>query len=317
MDHSFSDRIKRHARSLGFTKAGIASPDLPDIHRQRLSQWLEAGYSASMGWMAARSVERADVYTYFPEVKSVISVAMNYFTGRAQDGPGQVKISNYAWGGDYHTVIKRKLFELLTFIMSLCPKVKYRVCVDTSPVTDKVWAQQAGLGWQGKHTNFITTNHGSWLFLGELMVDIELRPDTPFKSDHCGTCTACLDACPTKAFPAPYVLDAGKCISYLTIEHRGDIPPEFAGAFDGWIYGCDICQQICPWNQKSEQKTDVPEFQMREGIQRKSQEEWGQLNEVEFRTLFRHSAVKRTKYSGLIRNIEWVSKTVGRIRPTE
>ncbi|NQU67744.1 MAG: tRNA epoxyqueuosine(34) reductase QueG [Candidatus Marinimicrobia bacterium] len=317
MNTSFSSVITSYALSIGFSKAGITTPDLPDIPKQRLSQWLDAGYNANMQWMAKRSTERGDVYAYFPEVKSVISVAMNYFTARASDSPDALKISNYAWGDDYHDMMKQKLFELLAFIRLEYPDCNYRVCVDTSPVQDKVWAQRAGLGWQGKHTNLITTDHGSWLFLGELMLDIELTPDSPFDTDHCGSCTACLDACPTNAFPQPYVLDASKCISYLTIEHRGDIPPEFEGVFNGWIYGCDICQQVCPWNQKFEQVTHQPEFQMREQIRDRSTEQWSELSEDEFRRVFKNSAVKRTKHRGLKRNINFVSKTVGKNQSTE
>jgi len=180
--------------------------------------------------------------------------------------------------------------------------------VDTSPIMEKDWAQKAGLGWIGKHTNLITRDYGSWIFLGELLLDVELEYDNPFDDDLCGTCTACLDACPTDAFPEPYVLDSNKCISYLTIEHRGDLPTELEDKLSGWIYGCDICQEVCPWNQKFSQVTDEVTFQPRSDINERSLADWKKLTEEDFRVLFKKSAVKRTKYSGLKRNISLLER---------
>ena len=255
IDKSFTEQIKDKAISLGFSKVGIASPNLPESHKFRLSQWFQSEYHASMEWMIKRSEERMDVYKYFPDVISVISVAMNYFTGRNDPSSKSLKISNYAWGDDYHDLVKRKLYMLLEMIKSKHPTVKSRVCVDTSPVPDKLWAVQAGLGWQGKHTNLITKDHGSWVFLGELMLDIELLADAPFKADHCGSCTACMEACPTNAFTEPYVLDSNKCISYLTIEHRRKISKVFENIFQGCIYGCDFLQKVCSWKRKFDRTT--------------------------------------------------------------
>ncbi|MFQ6610931.1 MAG: tRNA epoxyqueuosine(34) reductase QueG [Fidelibacterota bacterium] len=312
MDRSFAEQIKEKTITLGFSKVGIASPNLPESIKYQLSKWIQSGYHASMDWMARRSEERLDVYKYFPEVRTVISVALNYFTGRTVPAPDSLKISNYAWGDDYHDLVKHKLYKLLEMIKSKYPNVKSRVCVDTSPVPDKLWAVQAGLGWQGKNTNLITKEFGSWLFLGELMLDIELETDAPFEADHCGSCSACLEACPTNAFPEPYVLDANRCISYLTIEHKGNFPNEFENTFNGWIYGCDICQQVCPWNVKFEKLSENSEFRIRDEIKFRSQEEWRFLSKEEFQMVFKNSAVKRTKFEGLKRNIKFASKNVGR-----
>ncbi len=235
--------------------------------------------------MEKRKNERGDIHDYFSNAKSVVSVGLNYYTGHDQnDISSDFKFSNYAWGDDYHDVLKSKLFTLLGWLKYEVNDVKGLVCVDTSPVMDKVWAQNAGLGWQGKHTNLITRDHGSWLFLGELILDIELEPDEPFTEDLCGSCTACIDACPTQAL-GEYEIYSEKCISYLTIEHRGDFPEE-QNELHGWIYGCDICQEVCPWNEKLEK------------------EDWRALDEEGFRKLFKGSAVKRTKFSGLSRNIK-------------
>ena len=245
---------------------------------------------------------------YFPEVKSVISVGLNYYSGRSVRNSEKSGISNYAWGDDYHDILKEKLYESLKRIKQKIPIDNYRVCVDTSPVMDKAWAQKSGIGWIGKHTNLITRYYGSWIFLGELLLDVELEYDTPFDDDLCGTCTACLDACPTDAFPEPYVLDSNKCISYLTIEHRGDLPTELENKLSGWIYGCDICQEVCPWNITFSQLSNENSFKPRENLQERPIPQWEKLTEEDFRILFKKSAVKRTKYIGLKRNISVIEK---------
>ena len=261
------------------------------------------GHHATMEWIIKRKNERGDIQTYFPEAKSVISIGLNYFVGKDQSNiHSDYKLSNYAWGDDYHDVIKKRLFQLLGWIKETHHDVKGVVCTDTSPVMDKVWAQRAGLGWLGKHTNLITRDHGSWLFLGELILDIKLDYDAPFNDDLCGSCTACIDACPTQALDE-YQIDAGKCISYLTIEHRGKLP-ENQNDLQGWIYGCDICQDVCPWNEKFSETSNIPEFQPRQEISNWTNEDWQNLDEEQFRKLFKGSAVKRTKYVGLKRNIE-------------
>ena len=218
-----SASIKSFALDLGFSVVGIAKAEFLEKQSDQLDQWLVAGNHATMEWMASRKGERGDIHKYFPEAKSVISVGLNYFTGNADPSDEIGKVSNYAWGEDYHIVFKKKLHQLLNFIKKSNSELKSRVCVDTSPIMDKVWAQRAGLGWQGKHTNLINRDFGSWLFLGELIVDVEFEYDTPFTEDLCGTCTACIDDCPTKAL-TEYKIDSNKCISYLTIEHRGDLP---------------------------------------------------------------------------------------------
>ena len=298
-----SESIKKKAKELGFQKVGIAKAESTPKEKADLESWLKQGRHATMEWIVKRKNERGDIHTYFPEAKSIISVGINYYVGKDQshilfDG----KISNYAWGDDYHDVVKKRLFQLLGWIKESQPKIKGIVCVDTSPVMDKVWAQRAGLGWLGKHTNLITRDHGSWLFLGELILDIDLEFDSPFDDDLCGNCTACIDACPTQALNE-YQIDAGKCISYLTIEHRGDLPAD-QNNLHGWIYGCDICQDVCPWNEKFSETSDISEFKPRPEILNWTNEDWQNLDEDGFRKLFRGSAVKRTKYVGLKRNIE-------------
>ena len=295
--------IRETAQNLGFSKLGIApaTPEQQSINR--LDSWLTKGYHSTMYWMGKRADERGDIGKYYPEAKSVISLGLNYFTGNVSSDPDVGKISNYAWGDDYHDIIKSRLYQLLGEIKSKFPKINGIACVDTSPIMEKDWAQKAGIGWIGKHTNLITRDYGSWIFLGELLLDIELEYDTPFDDDLCGTCTACLDACPTDAFPEPYVLDSNKCISYLTIEHRGELPTELDDKLTGWIYGCDICQEVCPWNQKFSKMSCENSFQPRLNFNERSLPDWGDLSEDEFKRLFKKSAIKRTKFSGLKRNI--------------
>ena len=250
-----------------------------------------------------RKDERGNIHKYFPEARSVIAVGMNYYTGKNQDDlRSDYKFSNYAWGDDYHTVLKKQLYQLLNWIKENNSKVKGVVCVDTSPVMDKVWAQRGGLGWIGKHTNLISRDLGSWLFLGELILDLELDYDAPFEEDLCGTCLACIESCPTQALDE-YKIDAGKCISYLTIEHRGELP-ESQSDLHGWIYGCDVCQEVCPWNEKFAIETKTGEFQPRKEIIEFISEDWDSLDEDSFKRIFKDSAVKRTKYVGLKRNID-------------
>ena len=299
--------IKNTSSDLGFAQIGISPASQDSIKSQQLQQWIENGYHASMQWMESRYRERSNILEYFPEAKSVISVSMNYFTGNAHKGKNIGKISNYAWGDDYHEILKPRLSKLLKSIKSIKPNLKGLVCVDTSPIMEKAWAQKSGLGWIGKHTNLITQNYGSWIFLGEIILNIELEYDLPFIEDLCGSCTACLDACPTQAFPEPYVLDSSKCISYLTIEHRGKFKndPELSN----WIYGCDICQEVCPWNIKFSTKSNESAFKPRENLQNRKLKEWALLTEEKYTTLFKGSAIKRTKYKGLKRNIEVSNQT--------
>lgn len=308
---TLSRRIKDKALALGFDFVGIASASETANAEENLEKWISMEYFGTMYWIEKRASERGDIHQYFPEAKTVISVGLNYYTGSAEDLPGDLKISNYAWGEDYHDLIKGRLFKLLEFVKEQHGKVNSRVCVDTSPVMDKVWAQKAGLGWIGKHTNLITREMGSWLFLGELILDIVLDADQPFAEDLCGSCSACLDACPTDALVEPYVLDARRCISYLTIENRQKvIPEELSENFEGWIYGCDICQQVCPWNIKFNQVSKESAFQLRPEIENLANKNWQELDEDRFRKIFKGNAARRTGYTRFQRNIQAASKTV-------
>ncbi len=304
---SFSSEIKIQAQKLGFQKTGIARASSTPREKADLDEWLALGKYGTMEWMKKRQKERGNIFHYFPEAKSVIALGMNYFSGYTQeDLPSAFKISNYAWGDDYHLVMKSQLFKLLKWIEESSPGIKGLVCVDTAPVMDKVWGSAAGLGWIGKHTNLISRDYGSWLFLGELILDIELKYDLPFSENLCGSCSACIDACPTQALE-DYKIDARKCISYLSIEFRGEIDPDKQD-FNGWIYGCDICQEVCPWNKKFEQVTDKLAFQPKREILEYSKKNWQELEEEEFRKLFSKSAIKRTKFAGLMRNINLNTK---------
>ena len=303
-----SDIIKEKAIELGFHKVGIAKATKTKQEQERLDEWLDQKKHADMEWIENRKSERGNIFNYFSEAKTVISLGMNYYVGKEQsDLTSDFKFSNYAWGDDYHLVIKSKLFSLLEFIKNKKPNVKGLVCVDTAPIMEKVWAQRAGLGWQGKHTNLISTDFGSWLFLGEIIIDFELEPDDPFTKDLCGSCTACIDACPTHAL-GEYELDSGKCISYLTIEHRGDFSKGYDN-LDGWIYGCDICQEVCPWNISFSKISEEKYFEPRADIINNTDQKWLEIDQEKFSAIFKKSAAKRTKLMGLKRNIKSVNES--------
>lgn len=296
--------LKGVARDLGFQRVGIARAGPIPRARAQLEGWLESGFQATLDWMARRRGERGDIQTYFPTARSVIVVGLNYFSGTSREvfGGTPFKFSNYAWGEDYHRLVSERLKVLLAALQEHRPGVQGKTCVDTAPVMEKVWARRAGLGWQGKHTNLISRDYGSWLFLGELIVDHQLEADPPFDDDLCGSCRACIEACPTGALSA-YQLDARKCISYLTVEHRGELPEEYRHRLEGWIYGCDRCQEVCPWNLKFQQLSPEKGFQPRWEIRDWGQADWLNLDQGQFRKIFRHSAVQRTKFSGLKRNL--------------
>jgi len=302
-----STHIRQRAVKLGFSKVGFARAEQLQGESVHLQDWLNRGYHASMGWMEKNSDKRMDVAKVLPGVKSVVCVALNYFTeSRHSDAAGTGKISRYAWGDDYHLVMTDRLEKLLKEIQEFEPALKGKVYVDTGPVMDKVWAARAGLGWQGKHTNLITKDFGSWVFLGEILLDVELEYDDPVM-DACGTCTACLDACPTQAIVEPYLLDSSKCISYLTIEHKGDIEDKLSRNFEGWIYGCDICQDVCPWN-RFQQPTPEVAFQPRSWNSAPVLKEIENLTKEQFNERYRKSPIKRTKREGFIRNARAVSR---------
>lgn len=295
--------IKDKAIEIGFGKVGVAKAMETTKEKVYLNSWIGKGSHASMKWLEKRKDERGDINVYFPEAKSVISVGLNYYVGKNQANlKSDYKFSNYAWGEDYHLVLKKKLFKLLSWIKKSEPNIKGLVCVDTAPIMEKVWAQRAGLGWIGKHTNLITPDHGSWFFLGELILDIDLKPDPMFDDDLCGSCTACLDACPTKAL-TEYEIESEKCISYKTIEYRGDFTNQNEN-LHGWIYGCDICQDVCPWNNKFSKKSSSKDFLPKEEIVDWTTEKWNNLDEESFKRIFKGSSVKRTKYIGLKRNLD-------------
>ena len=302
------DTIKEKAIELGFHKVGIAKAAKTKKEQERLDEWLDQKKHADMEWIENRKSERGNIFNYFSEAKTVISLGMNYYVGKEQsDLTSDFKFSNYAWGDDYHLVIKSKLFSLLEFIKNKKPNVKGLVCVDTAPIMEKVWAQRAGLGWQGKHTNLISTDFGSWLFLGEIIIDFELEPDDPFTKDLCGSCTACIDACPTHAL-GEYELESGKCISYLTIEHRGDFI-DGHDDLDGWIYGCDICQEVCPWNISFSKISEEKYFEPRADIINNTNQKWLEMDQEKFSGIFKKSAAKRAKLMGLKRNIKSVNES--------
>ena len=306
MSSNIKNKIIDKAHQIGFQKIGFAKADFYKEDEKNLYSWINNGYNATMEWIEKRKEERSNILKYFPEVKTVISFGYNYYSGRSTNISDEYKFSNYAWGEDYHIVIKKYLFEIVEYMKTIVSDFNYRVCVDTSPLMEKQWAMRSGIGWIGKHTNLITRDYGSWLFIGEILVDFEIKPDSFYEKDLCGTCTACIDECPTDAILEPYVLDSNKCISYLTIEHRGEIPADKRSELDNWIYGCDVCQEVCPWNIKFSQLTKKESFQPREGIQnKKSIKDWD-IDKKEFNQIFKNSAVKRTKYEGLMRNIDLV-----------
>lgn len=300
---SLAEKIKQKAVEIGFDKVGIVRADPLTHENDHLNTWLENNFYGQMSWMAREPDKRNDPRLLFPEVQAIIVVALNYFTDhKHEDDPTAGKISRYAWGDDYHDVLREKLTELLEWIKSEKPDVAGKICVDTSPFMDKAWAVRAGLGWLGKHTNLITTELGSWVFIGSLLLNIELDYDNEIVEDHCGTCTACLDACPTNAIVEPYVVDSRKCISYATIELRDEnLPDEIVSNLDGWLYGCDICQDVCPWN-RFETKTNELRFEPRENEISLVLKTVEQMTHDEYVIRFRGSAVKRAKLGGLKRN---------------
>ncbi len=305
---SFTSEIKEYAKELGIHKIGITNVTPLDEDGKKLKEWLARGYHGSMDWMNRNIEKRIDIKNILPDAVSVISVALNYYTPHAHKSTTDTgKISRYAWGDDYHDILTPKLYKLLEWIKNKFPTAEGKVYVDTGPVLEKIWAQKAGIGWQGKHTNIISKEYGSWIFLGEIIINIELEYDVP-ALDHCGTCMLCIDACPTDAITEPYVLDAAKCISYLTIEHKGAIDSSLAHQFDGWLYGCDICQDVCPWNHKFSEPTNVVQFEPREKNIQPTLEEIENLTEDNFKKKYKGSAMKRTKLVGLQRNANMLKK---------
>lgn len=305
MNHSKNTQlIKSESRRLGFDYCGISKADFLEEEAPRLENWLNKNMHGQMSYMQNHFDKRLDPRLLVPGARSVISLLLNYFPLEIQQDKTAPKISKYAYGEDYHLVIKEKLTELLEFIKENIGEVDGRAFVDSAPVLDKAWAKKGGLGWIGKNSNLINKESGSFYFIAELIIDLELEVDGPVK-DYCGTCTRCIDACPTDAIIAPYVVDGSKCISYFTIELKENIPLEVKGKFDNWAFGCDICQDICPWNRFSKPGTEK-HFQANGELLGMTKNDWQELTEVTFKRVFKNSAVKRTKFNGLKRNIDFI-----------
>ena len=295
--------IKKEAKRLGFLSCGISKAEFLEDEAPRLENWLNKNMHGEMSYMANHFDKRLDPTLLVPDSKSVVSLLLNYFPEETQTNE-TYKISKYAYGEDYHFVIKDKLKQLLNFIQNEIGEVHGRAFTDSAPVLDKAWAAKSGLGWIGKHSNLITKSNGSFYFIAELIIDLELDYDYAV-TDHCGSCTACIDACPTQAITEPYVVDGSKCISYFTIELKNEIPSDMKGKFDDWMFGCDICQDVCPWNRFSKPHKE-PLFNTSKELLTMSKKEWEEITEEVFQKTFEKSAVKRTKYSGLIRNINFL-----------
>jgi len=300
---SFTELIKDECLSIGFSKVGIAKVKYYPEDKKVLEDWIGKNYNASMHWIAKNQNKRTNILNYYSESKSVISVAINYFNGSPKEDCPPPYISNYASGTDYHVVIKSKLKEVLEKINNIDSSIHGYYCADTSPIMEKAWAQRAGLGWIGKHTSLITREFGSWVFIGELIINKTLNYDEPFTQDLCGNCNLCIEACPTDALVDSFQLDSSKCISYVTIEKRGDFEEENLINLDNWIFGCDICQDICPWNIKFSSNTSEDSFNDKFSLKSRGYDYWENLTEEEYRRVFKNSAVKRAKFTGLKRNI--------------
>ncbi|MEM7185411.1 MAG: tRNA epoxyqueuosine(34) reductase QueG [Bacteroidota bacterium] len=297
--------IKSEAKRLGFLSCGISKAEFLEEEAPRLEAWLDRNMHGEMKYMENYFDKRLDPTLLVPGAKSVISLLLNYFPATTQN-EDSYKISKYAFGTDYHFVIKDKLKQLLYSIQSEIGAVHGRAFVDSAPVLDKAWAAKSGLGWMGKHTNLLTKQLGSFYFIAELIVDLDLEYDTPV-TDHCGSCTACIDACPTQAIVEPYVVDGSKCISYFTIELKDAIPQEMKNTFDDWMFGCDLCQDVCPWNRFSKTHNE-PLFDPHPELLSYSKKEWEEITEEVFQKIFKKSAVKRTKFAGLKRNIQFLQQ---------
>jgi epoxyqueuosine reductase len=300
----YSAFIKNEAKRLGFMSCGISKAEFLEAEAPRLEEWLSKNRHGEMQYMENYFDKRLDPTKLVEGSKSVVSLLLNYYPSETQTEESY-KISKYAYGTDYHFVIKDKLKTLLHSIQEEIGDVHGRAFVDSAPVLDKAWAAKSGLGWIGKHSNLLSKQAGSFYFIAELIIDLELDYDTPV-TDHCGTCTACIDACPTQAIIEPYKVDGSKCISYLTIELKNEIPNGFSNQMDDWMFGCDVCQDVCPWNRFSKPHNE-PLFNPHPELLTKSKSEWQELTKEVFAEIFKKSAVKRTKFTGLKRNINFLN----------
>ena len=299
----YSQIIKAEAKRLGFLSCGISKAGFLEEEAPRLENWLNQNHHGEMKYMENHFDKRLNPTLLVDDAKSVISLLLNYYPSETQSSDSY-KISKYAYGQDYHFVIKEKLKELLQTIQTEIGEVSGRAFVDSAPVLDKAWAAKSGLGWIGKNSNLLTQQVGSFYFIAELVVDLDLEYDYA-TTDHCGTCTACIDACPTEAIVSPYVVDGSKCISYFTIELKENIPQEMKGKMDDWIFGCDVCQDVCPWNRFSKSHNE-PLFNPNPELLSMTKKDWEEITEDTFKKVFKNSAVKRTKFSGLKRNIDFL-----------
>ena len=299
----YTQLIKSEAKRLGFLSCGISKAEFLEEEAPRLENWLKNNMQGEMAYMENHFDKRLNPTLLVPDSKSVISLLLNYFPSETQISENY-KISKYAYGTDYHFVIKDKLKQLMEFISEEIGEVHGRAFVDSAPVLDKAWAAKSGLGWVGKHSNLLTKQLGSFYFIAELIIDLDLEYDSPV-TDHCGSCTACIDACPTNAIVADRVVDGSKCISYYTIELKNVIPTSEKGKFDDWMFGCDICQDVCPWNRFSKAHSE-PLFNPHPELLSMTKKDWEEITETVFQKIFKNSAVKRTKFSGLKRNINFL-----------
>ncbi|MWB95627.1 tRNA epoxyqueuosine(34) reductase QueG [Flavobacterium sp. GA093] len=297
---TYSKFIKSEAKRLGFLSCGISKAGFLEEEAPRLEAWLNNNHHGQMSYMENHFDKRLDPTLLVDDAKSVVSLLLNYYPSEAQNSES-FKISKYAYGQDYHFVIKEKLKELLHSIQENIGEVSGRAFVDSAPVLDKAWAAKSGLGWRGKNSNLLTQKVGSFYFIAELILDLDLEYDYA-TTDHCGSCTACIDACPTEAIVAPYVVDGSKCISYFTIELKENIPHEMKGKFDDWMFGCDTCQDVCPWNRFSKSHSE-PLFNPNPDLLSFTKKDWTEMTEETFRIVFKNSPIKRTKFEGLKRNI--------------
>ncbi|HMU41777.1 MAG TPA: tRNA epoxyqueuosine(34) reductase QueG [Ignavibacteriaceae bacterium] len=305
-DRITNESVIRKAKSLGFSLVGFAKVELLSSEISNLNQWLESNYQAGMIYMQKNSDKREDISKILLDAKTVISLGMNYYTNHQHSNKrGMGKVSRYAWGKDYHLVIWEKLNEIENYLHQIDSKFESKSYVDTGPVMDKAWAVRSGIGWMGKHSNIINRDFGSWFFIANIICNQEFDYSEPIP-DFCGECTACIDACPTDAIIQNYIVDANKCISYLTIENKGSIDTSFKNKFENWLFGCDICQDVCPWNIKFAQETALKEFQPEDGNKEIELKSIKEMSDEDFKKKFSDSPISRAKLKGLKRNAEFL-----------
>lgn len=300
---TYTSLIKKHAKRLGFEYCGISKAVFLEEEAPRLEKWLNNNMHGQMKYMENYFDKRLDPRLLVDDAKSVVSLLLNYYPEQKQN-PDAPQISKYAYGNDYHDVIKEKCKTLVDILREDIGEINGRCFVDSAPVMDKAWAQKSGLGWIGKNSNLITKNNGSFFFIAELIIDVELEYDSPIK-DYCGTCTRCIDACPTDAIVAPYMVDGSKCISYFTIELKENIPADYKNKFNNWAFGCDVCQDVCPWNRFSKPHTE-PLFNNKDDMLDWDNKQWQEITQEVFAKVFKGSAVKRTGFKGLKRNLDFL-----------